>query len=100
MLQRLDASSDRTGTARLQIVDGSYIAIRRQFAGNTKYGIIKIVKAVDDTSTLNDQGKILGITSEPGKSQQYRGPDMEGFEYSGVTKLYGKKTTLKIIVQQ
>jgi hypothetical protein len=100
LLQRLDASSDRTGTAKLQIVDGSYIAIRRQFAGNTKYGIIKVVKAVDDTPTLNDQGKILGITSEPGKSQQYRGPDMEGFEYAGVTKLYGKKTMLKIIVQQ
>lgn len=100
LLQRLDASSDRTGTAKLQIVDGSYIAIRRQFAGNIKYGIIKVVKAVDDTPTLNDQGKILGITSEPGKSQQYRGPDMEGFEYAGVTKLYGKKTMLKIIVQQ
>jgi hypothetical protein len=100
LLQRLDASSDRTGTAKLQIVDGSYIAIRRQFAGNTKYGIIKVIKAVDDTPTLNEQGKILGITSEPGKSQLYRGPDMEGFEYAGVTKLYGKKTTLKIIVQQ
>jgi len=100
LLQRLDASSDRTGTARLQIVDGSYIAIRRQYDGNTKYGIIKVEDAVDDSPALNDQEKILGVTSEPGKSQYYRGPDLEGFEYVGVTKLYGKKTVLKIIVQQ
>jgi hypothetical protein len=100
LLQRLNASSDRTGTPVLQIVDGTYIAIRRQFAGNVKYGIIKVVDAVDDSPALNDQGKILGVTSEPGKSHYYRGPDMEGFEYVGVTRLYGKKTTLKIIVQQ
>lgn len=100
LLQRLEASSDRPGTPVLQIVDGSYIAIRRQYDGNIKYGIIKVVDAVDDSPALNDQGKILGVTSEPGKSYYYRGPAMEGFEYVGVTKLYGKKTTLKIIVQQ
>jgi hypothetical protein len=100
LLQRLNASSDRTGTPVLQVVDGTYIAIRRQFADNVKYGIIKVIKAVDDSGALNNEGKITGITSEPGKSQYYRGPDMEGFEYTGVTTLYGKKTTLKIIVQQ
>lgn len=100
LLQRLNASSDRTGTPVLQIVDGTYIAIRRQFAGNVKYGIIKVIKAVDDSGALNDEGKITGISSEPGKSQYYRGPNMEGFEYTGVTTLYGKKTILKIIVQQ
>jgi hypothetical protein len=100
LLQRLNASSDRTGTPVLQIVDGTYIAIRRQFADNVKYGIIKVIKAVDDSGALNDEGKITGISSEPGKSNYYRGPDMEGFEYTGVTTLYGKKTMLKIIVQQ
>lgn len=100
LLQRLNASSDRTGTPVLQIVDGTYIAIRRQYAGNVKYGIIKVIQAVDDTGALNDEGKITGISSEPGKSNYYRGPDMEGFEYTGVTTLYEKKTTIKIIVQQ
>jgi hypothetical protein len=100
LMQRTEASSDRATTAHLQIVNGTYIAIRRQFEGNVKYGIIKVIEAVDDTPALNDQGKILGVTSEPGKSQYYRGPGMEGFEYTGVTKLYGKKTRLKIIIQQ
>lgn len=100
LLQRLNASSDRSGTPVRQIVDGSYIAIRRQFDGNVKYGIIKVISSVDDTPATNDEGKILGVTSEPGKSEYYRGPDIEGFEYVGVTKLYGKKTVLKIIVQQ
>jgi len=100
LMQRIEASSDRATTAHLQIVNGTYIAIRRQFEGNVKYGIIKVIEALDDTPALNDQGKILGVTSEPGKSQYYRGPGMEGFEYVGVTRLYGKKTTLKIIVQQ
>ena len=100
LLQRLNASSDRGGTPVLQIVDGSYIAIRRKFGNNIKYGIIKVVKAVDDTSTLNEANKILGINSEPGKSQYYTAPNLSGFEYTGVTKLYGEKTKLKIIVQQ
>ena len=100
ILQRTDASSDRAGSPVLQIVDGSYIAIRRQYDGNTKYGIIKVIEAVDDSPALNEDGKILGVTSEPGRSEYYSGPNQEGFEYSGVTKLYGKKTKLKIIVQQ
>ena len=100
LLQRLNASSDRAGTPELQIVDGTYIAIRRQYGGNIKYGIVKVIEAVDDSPALNNDDKILGVTSEPGKSEYYRGPDMEGFEYVGVTRLYGKRTKLKIIVQQ
>lgn len=100
LLQRLNASSDRSGTPLLQVVDGTYIAIRRQFGGNVKYGIIKVIQAVDDTPALNEEDKILGVKSEPGVSAYYSGPDQEGFEYVGVTRLYGKKTTLKIIVQQ
>lgn len=100
LLQRTGASSDRADTPNLQIVDDTYIAIRVEAAGAKKYGIIKVVKAVDDSSALNADKKILGITSEPGKSQYYSGPNQEGFEYAGVTKLYAQKIQLKIIIQQ
>lgn len=100
ILQRIEASSDRASPSELQIVDGSYIAIRRQYDGNVKYGIIQVIEAVDDTKAINEDGKITGINSEPGVSQYYTGPDLDEFEYSGVTTLYGKKCVLKIIVQQ
>lgn len=99
-LQRTGASADRTDDVNLQIVDGTYIAIRREYASAKKYGIIKVVKAVDDTPALNNQNKILGVSTDPGKSAYYKGPNQAGFDYIGVTKLYGQKCKLKIIVQK
>lgn len=99
-MQRVGASSDRADTPILQIVDGTYIAVRREYSSNKKYGIIKVIKAVDDTPTLNVDGRILGVTSEPGKSEYYKGPGQAGFEYAGVTQLYGQKCKLKIIIQK
>lgn len=100
LLQRIGASSDNSTTPALQIVDGTYIAIRRQISSTSKYGIIKVVDAVDDTPTLNSSNKILGVTTGLGVSSYYKGPDLAGFDYTGVTKLYGQKCKLKIIIQE
>ena len=90
LMQRIEASSDRATTAHLQIVNGTYIAIRRQFEGNVKYGIIKVIEALDDTPALNDQGKILGVTLNRESLSITEVRDGR-IQYVGVTRLYGRK---------
>lgn len=99
LLQRLGASSNRPADlCSLQIEDDTYIAVYRGSA--KKYGIIHIVKAADDTDALSDGCKIANITTGSGLNNYYTGPNLTGFSYEGVSKLYGRKCTMKIIMQK
>lgn len=102
---RQRTSAAASGNCSLDIESGTYIVFRRVVSGSEdKLGIMKVVEAADDTDVLGDDGcKILDpITggSTPGASAHYTGPNLPGFVYEGAPKLYGRTTTLKIIVQQ
>lgn len=101
--QRTNAG--KNGNCNLEITSGTYIAFRRVMSGSEdKLGIMKVVEAADDTDATDDDGckiadPITGGTSA-GASSHYTGPNLPGFVYEGAAKLYGRATTLKIIVQQ
>ncbi|SCD20406.1 hypothetical protein PSM36_1586 [Proteiniphilum saccharofermentans] len=101
--QRTNAGA--SGNCSLEITSGTYIAFRRVVNGSEdKLGIMKVIEAADDTDATSDDGckitdPITGGTT-PGASAHYTGPNLPGFVYEGVTKLYGRTTKLKIIVQQ
>lgn len=68
---------------------------------------MKVVQAGDDSDVLSSNNKIEDVTTGLGagianKSPEafYSAPGLAGFDYSGVTKLYGRKCKLKIIVQR
>lgn len=102
---RQRANAGASGNCSLEITSGAYIAFRRVVTGaEDKLGIMKVIEAADDTDATSDDGckiadPITGGTT-PGASAHYTGPDLPGFVYEGAAKLYGRITTLKIIVQQ
>jgi len=101
LVQRLNASTSNTTAPVLQIVDGTYIAFKRQMTDLTfRYGIIKVVDAASDLEVLDANGKIPAATTGTGVSAYYTGPGLAGFDYTGVAKLYGQKCKLKIIIQK
>lgn len=85
------------GAAFQQIKDGSYIAILRVADGEKKYGIIKVVKAGDDSAALLPNGK-LAYPEKENTPVPCSDPNL-GYDYSGVASLYGKTCNLEIIIQ-
>lgn len=100
--QRTNAGA--SGSCNMEITSGTYIAFRRVVNGSEdKFGIIKVIEAADDTDATSDGCKIADTvtgSTTPGASAYYTGPNLPGFVYDGVTKLYGRTCKLKIIVQQ
>ena len=97
-------SGTSASPAVLQITNGTYIAFR---TAENKFGVMKVVQAGDDSDVLSSNNKIEDVTTGLGagianKSPEafYSAPGLAGFDYSGVTKLYGRKCKLKIIVQR
>ncbi len=90
------ASADRTDALVENLKAGSYIAIRRENNKDFKYGIIQIVDPGNDSDALDANSKIIGDDY----TKWYTGPELSGYTYNGVAKLYGRKCKFNIIVQK
>lgn len=101
VMWRQGASTDQVDACSHNIKQGTYVAFnRRNIDGEFKWGIIKVLEAPDDSDALKDGCKIDRPASGNGMSAHYSASGLAGFDYSGVTKLYGRKCKLKIIVQR
>lgn len=94
--QRTNAGT-AAGIITQQIKDGTYIAILQTANGVQKYGIIKVVKAGDESGAVLPNGKI-DYPETKDAPVPCSGPNL-GYDYKGVASLYGRTCELEIIIQ-